>query len=176
MAKLKIVGLDLSITATGICDADGVMNTVGGDAKIGDHRLIKIRDAVRPVAEDADLVLIELLPQHMKAAGITAMVHGVVRVLLIELGVPYTTITPGTLKTYATGRGTATKSDMRIALYQRFGIDERDDNRADAWWLRALGLDLYGEPLTQLNGSTKMPETHRRALKVLTVIDPRETL
>lgn len=174
MTKLRIVGLDLSITATGICDADGNTTTVGGDAKLGDQRLIDIRDSVAVAVENADLVLIELLPQHMKAAGITAMVHGVVRVLLVELGIPYTMITPGTLKTYATGKGNATKSDMRIALYQRFGIDERDDNQADAWWLRALGLDLYGEPLTQVSGSTKMPETHRRALKVLTVINPRE--
>lgn len=173
MTELKVAGFDLSMTATGICDPDGVTSTVGGDAKIGDLRLIRIRDAAEVAVRDADVALIELVPQHMKAAGITAMVHGVIRVLFIELGIPYIMVTPATLKTYATGKGGATKSDMRMALYQRYGIDERDDNRADAWWLRALGLDLYGKPLTQVNGSTKMPETHRRALKVLTQIPLR---
>jgi len=63
------------------------------------------------------------------------------------------------LKRYATGKGNATKADMRMALFQRAGLDVRDDNAVDAWWLRAMALDHYGHPLVA------MPQTHRQALE-----------
>lgn len=153
-----VVGLDPSMTATGIAAADGQLSVVGGDSKLGDERLCRIADAVALAVAEADLVVIELLPQHMKAAGITGMVHGVIRLTLLNAGVPYVHLSPATVKKYATGRGTADKSDMRMALYQRAGIDERNDNKVDAWWLRAAGLDYYGEPIVT------MPKTNRDAL------------
>ena len=68
-------------------------------------------------------------------------------------------VTPSTLKKFATGRGNATKPDMRMALFQRAGIDERDDNRVDAWWLRQIGLHLKGHP-----DAISLPATHTAAL------------
>jgi len=67
-------------------------------------------------------------------------------------------VPPATLKRYATGRGNATKADMRMAPYRRTGIDQPDDNLVDAAWLRHLGLDLLGAP------EVRMPEAHRAAL------------
>jgi hypothetical protein len=173
MKKLKIAGLDLSITATGICDVNGVTSTHGGDAKLGDRRLCKIRSAVESVVLGADVVMIEDLPRGGMGGATTGMVQGVARELLTGLGIPYILIIPSKLKVYATSKGTATKSDMRMSLFQRFGIDERDDNRADAWWLRALGSDLYEQPLTQANGNVYLPQSHRRALDKLVKVEPR---
>lgn len=164
MTNLRIVGLDLSITATGICESNGVTSTWGGDAKHGDRRLVKIKTAVESACEEADVVMIEDLPRSGMGGATTGMVQGVVREHLTWLGIPYILIIPSVLKTYATGKGGSPKPDLRMSLYQRFGLDLRDDNQCDAWWLRALGLDLYGEPLTQSNGSTVLPQTHRRAL------------
>ena len=64
----------------------------------------------------------------------------------------------------------ATKPDMRMALYQRAGLDERDDNRVDAWWLRQVGLHLLGDP-----DALNLPKTHLAALdKIRRIADDTE--
>jgi len=154
------VGLDPSLTATGIARPDGTMHTVGGDAKLGDQRLARIADFVeRVLIEDRPLLaVLEDLPAHAQAGGITGMAQGVVRLALQRAGVPYVRVVASSLKKYATGKGNATKADMRMALYQRFGIDVKDDNQVDAWWLRAMGLDRLGRPLVVL------PQANRASL------------
>jgi Holliday junction resolvasome RuvABC endonuclease subunit len=147
----RVVGLDLSITATGAADAEGERTTFGGTAKIGDKRLAIINAHVHDLIRvGVDLVVIEDIPTHAHGAGITGMVHGAARLACLSLGVPYALVTPATLKKYATGRGNADKSDMRMALFQRAGIDERDDNRVDAYWLRAAGMQHLGQPIIDL--------------------------
>ena len=148
----NVIGLDLSITATGICLADGECWTTGGPAKVGDYRLVNIVHAIRSACNISkgltqcgpDLVVIEDIPTHAHGAGVTAMVHGAVRVELIRASDPYVLVPPATLKKYATGRGNATKADMAVALYKRFGLELDDDNQVDAFWLRAAGLDALG--------------------------------
>jgi Holliday junction resolvasome RuvABC endonuclease subunit len=161
----RVLGLDLSLTATGIATWDGQpLSTLRTVAAEGDKRLRRIMVTVRAEAYDhvadepIELAVIEDLPTHAHSAGITGMVHGAVRVALMERGVPYALVPPATLKKYATGRGNATKPDMRMALYQRTGLDIRDDNQVDAWWLRAAGLDHLGHPLVAL------PAAQRAAL------------
>jgi Holliday junction resolvasome RuvABC endonuclease subunit len=110
----------------------------------------------------------EDMPKHAQSAGLTAMAHGVVRLALHQSGARVLTVPPATLKKYATGKGTATKADMRMALYQRVGIDLRDDNQVDAYWLHALGHHLLGEPLVVM---PKLPKAHVAALDKLTLPD-----
>jgi Holliday junction resolvasome RuvABC endonuclease subunit len=145
----SVVGLDLSITATGIAYADGSTLTVR-PTSAGDRRLVEIHSETRAAVTAADLVVIEDLPTHARAAGITGMVHGVVRRMLIARGQPYVLITPATLKKYATGKGNADKTAMALALYKRFVLELADDNQVDAWWLRAAGRELLGEPVFPL--------------------------
>ena len=157
---MNVLGLDLSITATGIAYPDGALDTLRPQAA-GDHRLDEIANAVGDAAEDTDVVVIEGPVSNVRSPGtnvILGMVHGVVRRELIRRGIPYAIVPPTVLKKYATGRGTATKADMRVALIKRADIDERDDNRVDAWWLRAAALDAYNTPLID------MPKTNRDAL------------
>jgi Holliday junction resolvasome RuvABC endonuclease subunit len=144
----RVVGLDLSITATGIAYADGFTTTVK-PLSSGDARLAEIRNEVRSAVVGTALVVIEDLPTHARAAGITGMVHGAIRVML-QSGPPYVLITPATLKKYATGKGNAGKPEMAVALFKRAGLELADDNQVDAWWLRAAGLELLGEPLVEL--------------------------
>jgi Holliday junction resolvasome RuvABC endonuclease subunit len=167
---MKIIGLDISIRATGVAFDGGIagLTTIRPRSK-GDDRLVEITQAVLAVLLPHDpatgLVVLEDLPTGLRnaAAGSLGMVHGAVRAELIRLGAPYTTVPPATLKVYATGRGNAQKPDMRMELYKRAGLDVADDNQVDAWWLRALGLDLLGRPALDL------PKMHRRALDKLVV-------
>jgi Holliday junction resolvasome RuvABC endonuclease subunit len=159
-----VLGLDLSLTAVGIAEP-GRLSTyktkAKGDRRLEDiaHELRQITGAWRPV----DLIVIEDLPFGIRnaAAGALGMLHGAIRLELLRQRVPYLTVTPATLKTYATGRGNAQKPDMRMELYKRTGEDVADDNQVDAMWLRLIGLDSCGIP------DLDLPQTHRRALAKL---------
>jgi Holliday junction resolvasome RuvABC endonuclease subunit len=166
----SIIGIDPSLTATGLALATGETWTANDRSYSGDDRLDYIYRSVHTIAqahnETGDplaLAVVEDLPVHAKSAGLTGMAQGVVRLALRQTLVPYILIPAATLKKYATGKGNATKPDMRMELYRRTGLDLRDDNQVDAWWLRALGHELVGEPVVQL------PKTHTDALGKLTL-------
>lgn len=159
-----VLGADPSLSATGLAWADNATSTCGGN---GDQRLRVIYRTVLALAsgndplgppQRFDLAVVEDLPTHGQGAGKTGMAQGVLRLALMAAQVPYVLVPPATLKVYATGRGNATKPDMRVALLQRHGVDLRDEDQVDAWWLRAMGLDHLGAPVVTL------PQTHRRAL------------
>lgn len=148
----QVIGLDLSLTGTGIAYRDGSTTTIKTKTADGDRRLVDIAEHVAVaiggnltgLGPAVDLVVLEDLPKHAMAAGITGMVHGAVRVVLLDAGIPYATVAPATLKAYATGKGNATKTDMAVAALKRGDQEFGDDNQCDAWWLRAAGLDRYG--------------------------------
>jgi Holliday junction resolvasome RuvABC endonuclease subunit len=160
--KRGVIGIDPSLGTpakggTGICGVNGDSFTVR--PKLADDtRLTLICDAVRIQAEVADLAVIEDLPTNAMSAGKTGMAQGVVRFALQDVLTPYVLVPPATLKVFATGRGNADKSDMRMELFKRAGLDLRDDNQVDAWWLRQLGLHWMGI------GSIPLPALHTRAL------------
>jgi hypothetical protein len=86
----------------------------------------------------------------MKGAGITGMVQGVVREMLIEEGIRYGDVGPSALKKYATGKGNASKTEMALAALKRGGIEFSNDNECDAWWLWVMARDFKGEPVFPL--------------------------
>lgn len=155
---MKVVGLDLSITATGVARTDGSTFTV--KVTVGDARLVDIREAVRHELA-CQHVAIEDLPTHAKGAGITGMVHGVIRAYLLSWSIPYALVPPASLKKYATGRGNAGKPEMAVAAFKRAGVEFGDDNQCDAWWLRAMALDHLGSPICA------MPANQRAALSAV---------
>lgn len=161
MTAPLVLGLDLSLSATGVADHDGELSTIKHKASEGDWRLVHIADHVEELAPFTTLAVVEDLPTHAHAAGITGMVHGAARVALLRAGVPYVLVPPSTLKVYATGKGNSKKPELRMELFKRTGADVADDNQVDACWLRLLGLDLLGAPVLDL------PKQHRRALDKL---------
>lgn len=150
MVAPVVVGIDPSLTATGIALSDGSLITVGGDAKRGDERLLDISCAVGSACHNADLIVIENYVNGSPSAGVSGQVHGVVRLMCLRASVPYAMVPPTTLKKYATGSGAAKKADMRMALYKRTGLDCNDPDQVDAWWLRAAGLQWLGCPVVTL--------------------------
>ena len=74
-------------------------------------------------------------------------------------------VSPSALKKLATGKGSGiSKADMRMALFRRTGIDVRDDNQVDAFWLREVGLQLLEDP-----ARLDLPALNR---SVLAKVDP----
>ncbi len=154
----KIVGLDLSITATGVCwtDSAGWTAELIKTRKDGDMRLHEIRSRLLPIVQGSSLVLIEGYLNRSMSAGVTGMVHGAVRSLLIENDIPYATLPPSSLKKYATGSGGmgSDKRAMALAAYKRAQAEFTDDNTCDAWWLWVAANDHQGNapfPLPALN-------------------------
>jgi Holliday junction resolvasome RuvABC endonuclease subunit len=143
-----VVGIDPSLAATGIATEDETwtVRTESGDPE----RLAVIYAAVErcfyrnPLLDIQRLAVIEDLPTHAHGAGLTGMAQGVIRLALIHTQTPYYTVPPGTLKKFATGVGNCDKHAMRMAAFKRAGVEFRNADECDAWWLRQLGLHLAG--------------------------------
>lgn len=166
--SVKVAGLDLSMTASGVChigdDTDlecqtGVCWHLIKPRKDKDLRLPEIKSRIKQLVTGHEFVLLEMLPPHMKAAGITGMVQGVVREMLLEQGSRYGDVGPSSLKKYATGKGNASKTEMALAALKRGGLEFSNDNECDAWWLWVMAMDFSGCSVFSL------PQTQRAELQ-----------
>lgn len=167
---IEIMGGDLSLTATGLCLPDDSTCTIKtGGADKGDQRLVIFRQAFTHYLRcwPIDLMILERAGRFKSqdAAVAVGMIHGIAREVLAEFKIPYAYIAPAVLKMFATGKGNADKKEMVIACNQaRQGPTEAvvthsdrppftattvppptvkpitDDNQADAWWLRRMGI------------------------------------
>lgn len=144
-----MIGVDLSLNATGVADDHGcwTIRTSSGDPLLA--RIVQIRDmllstllnAVR--VRDTRVVVIEDLPPvRAYSLAVSGMLHGAVRVALMEHEMRVMLVPPAVLKRYATGKGNASKSEMLAEAVRRFGYQGADHNEADALWLRDLGLSI----------------------------------
>lgn len=147
-----ILGLDPSLRATGLALPDGELVTIKTPscATLSD-KVERVRHIVGRVGVQAKigaLIVIEgpAFGMSNKATHELAGLWWALVVRLSEQGNQVAVVGPGQLKKFATGRGNATKADMRMALYQRAGLDVPDDNQADAWWLREAGRNFLGHP------------------------------
>lgn len=176
MSALRIVALDLSLTATGIA----VTHDQVGEPRMScrtitprrrkpataiDHeRLHETFAAVAAaVACRPDLVVIEWLPQfsgHGDASLRIAELHGATKHWLWSKRHPYVDVRPQHLQMYATGKGKADKRAVREAVTARYGrlMHIGTEDEADAVALLALALDAYGQPLAEV------PAVNRRAV------------
>lgn len=152
---MRILGLDLSLTETGVCGIDGSLcqtNRIRSKAR-GPQRLIEIRDAVSELLLDVDLVVIEGYSFNSKFSHAHALgeLGGVVRVALHEHDVAWLDVSPAVLKKWATGKGNADKDTMLTAAV-RAGFQGSNNNEADAWWLAHLGMHAYdrSRPVNQI--------------------------
>ena len=167
---MRVIGLDPSLTATGVADADGGLHTIRTVGHDGDPvatralRLSAIGARLRPHMLDADLIVIEG-PAFARNNAYTHLGAGLWwRIIQIAhtAGIRVAVLAPSQLKKLAIGKGSGdgtSKSDMRMALYQRVGLNIADDNQVDATWLRQMGLAHLGDP-----DAVPLPQTHLAAL------------
>lgn len=163
-----VVGLDLSLTSTGIATA-AYATTITSDGHNGDTltqrraRLGRIRQRIIGHTTGADLVVIEA-PSYGSRGGSAhdrAGLWWLVVSALLHRGIAVIDVAPATRVKYATGSGIldrTAKDRVLKAAIQRLPIDVANNDEADAAWLCALGHDLLGQPLCAL------PAAHRKAL------------
>lgn len=173
-----VVGVDPSLTATGVATGDGATTVATAAAgKQLSARAARIARIVQLLE-----VAIELA-QPLPAGPVLVVVEGpsfgqlrqagehqraglwwAIAASLLAAGHQVVEVPPATLKKAATGKGNATKADMRVAWLQRAGEDLRDDNQVDAQWLRQVGLHLVSDA-----AAIPLPAPQRAAIESLRV-------
>lgn len=168
----RIVGLDLSLTATGL----GVIPSVGfpavhtfvskgkKDASLAQRaaRLHTLASDILIASSNADVVVIEQ-PAYGQTMGSPHDRSGlwwlIVDVLSFE-DLKLVEVTPQGVKMYATGKGNASKDEVMAAVVRRYpDVEITNNNEADSLVLAAIGARLAGRPLEE-----SLPQTHLRAL------------
>lgn len=153
---MRIMGLDLSITCTGVAFPDSSTAAIKPRGK-GYDRLLSIEERLCTALRLArpQLAVVEDIRAGLKgdAAKVIPMVHAVAILALGRAGVPYVLVNASTLKLYATGYGGADKAAMAVAALTYAGREFPDDkggDQCDAWWLRAAGHAAYGGPVVRV--------------------------
>lgn len=185
---MRVLGVDLSLTATGFAWSDGDTRTFGRQGLTAPSLSLQQRAAgleslalallAIVCAEDLDLLVIENLPATGIAKISTEKAYVWWRFVhcahVAEL--PVLEVSPKSAKLYATGRGDANKREVIAAVQQHFPdwdihktgakgkpLTSLDDNKADAVTLMAIGAALLGHPVATL------PAGHLAALDKLTL-------
>ncbi|MBY8884818.1 hypothetical protein K7472_08155 [Streptomyces sp. PTM05] len=174
----RVIGLDLSLTSTGVAGADWARAFRPGRRR-GHERMEWLCGHVATAVEDADLVMVEGAAYaqggqagHHELAGLWWLItqH------LWRRRVPYAVANPHHRTIYATGRANpaqewpqaqrsrVAKGMVRSVVVERYGVECEGPGRydqADATVLAAMGLDWLGYP------TVPVPDTHRRALEAV---------
>lgn len=158
-----VIGLDLSLTSTGVA-GEGWTDHIRPRTLRGDGRLAYLENAVVTFIRSADMVAMEgpsyghaALAGHEDLAGLRVLV----RRYCHRHRIPYAVVPPSSLKLYVTGRGNASKGEVRSAVADRYDVHTEGAARydeADAYGVLAAALDWRGYALAPV------PERNRTAL------------
>lgn len=170
-----VIGLDLSLTATGIAHPAGEVEVIRPekiDKGIAGHpRIELIRSRIAEVVSAHTLIELVVIEgysygSHLAYAREIGELGGVIRNHLYQERVAYLDVPPNTLKKIATGNGRATKVQVMQAAKKRLDYEGSDDNESDALWLRAIGWFVMG------NKPCYLPEAQLDVIKPLFDIAP----
>ncbi|MCR8573055.1 hypothetical protein [Streptomyces sp. Isolate_219] len=175
----RVIGLDLSLTSTGIAGTDWALAARPGKRRSHERMAWLLSAIGRCVKDDADLVVVEGAAYaqgsqagHHELAGLWWLVTQ----CLWRHRIPYAVANPHHRTIYATGRANpaqnlprkersrVAKGMVRNAAVERYGVECEGPGRydqADATVLAAMGLDWLGYP------TVTVPDTHRRALEAV---------
>ena len=159
---MRILGVDSSLTGTGVCclKLEDRANGDGTDIDLHFIREPQLRDAQRLLAlrrhlRDIldvfrpDLCVIE--GYAYEGLGKLAELGewgGIIKVELEERSIPFFVVAPKRLKKFVAGHGDANKDQMMESVEERYGIVTDNDNLADAIGLAKVGeIFLTGESI-----------------------------
>lgn len=166
MSLMNIMGLDLSLTSTGV-SINGSTQVVSTKLK-GVERLSVMNHSILEIAkaENVDIVLIEgySFASRSGQAFSIGELGGCVRLTLWENRIPYVEIPPTCRAKFATGRGNASKGEVISAISAKTGIifsGASGNDECDAWVLEQMGQakinqSAYGWTKEQLSALDKV--------------------
>lgn len=175
MNSLNVVGVDSSLTATGVAHSSGWCKVIGyKKARAKDPGITQLphlarREALHELCHAItdtigrpDLAVLELPAVSRSGGGAheRGWLWWQIYNYLASLDIPTALLTPNQRALYATGKGTAAKGAVIDAVSRRFPdwATGGNDNAADAVALMAAGRDWLRKPITD------MPKSHRAAL------------
>lgn len=174
---MKVVGLDLSLTSTGVAVAtqdgaitDRITTKPTPNATLRDRvaRLGMMASLTCDHAKGADLIVIEQ-PAYSRTGGSTHDRSGLWWLVVGKLSglYPVVEVAPTCRSRYATGRGNASKDDVLSAVIRRYPhVDVNGNDEADALILAAMGARHLGHPLERpgLKPMHALPTPHLKAM------------
>lgn len=146
--SLRVMGLDLSLTATGLVVCEGttpVLEVViktnsdeyRGEWDSNQRRIARITDGIALHIEEQEPYRIGIENAAFGAKRSDTRPHevsGVVKQRLWEAEFVFELVSTTSIKMLATGNGRASKRDMVLAA-QQCGVQSKDNNVADAYWV-----------------------------------------
>lgn len=147
---VRVVGLDLSLSSTGVTLADGTCRTIRPQAGSDDnprrlHQIVtRIDTYLRAQPPDLGVIETVFVYKNRKTAMLLAGLAWCVRQRFFELGIEYVDVDNNRVKEYATGSGSASKDEM-VAAARQCGAVVANDDEAFSWWLHAMGRSQFSE-------------------------------
>ncbi len=161
---MSVIGLDLSLTGTGIVKLrDGkiieqklIKSKPVGDLPLDElKRIVIIRDSiVREIEADVNSViqLVAIEGLAFMARNTTALVqlaglNYMIREKLHFLKIPFVIVAPTSLKKFVTGKGNIAKEMMLLETYKKYKVYFTDNNLCDAYGLAMIADSLANNVL-----------------------------
>jgi crossover junction endodeoxyribonuclease RuvC len=147
-----VVGLDLSLTSTGVVvltNAGDILSAGAIQPKArGMRRLDEILKAIRGCgpwdADQGGLWVLEGYGFASSRVAASAELGGLVKHDLWAGNQQMLIVPPSTLKKFTTGKGNSQKDEMRLAVFKRWGFEHKANDVVDAYALARVGLAFRG--------------------------------
>jgi Holliday junction resolvasome RuvABC endonuclease subunit len=172
------VGLDMSLSGTGVCILTGneiKVETIKTKPDDFSNDLERLKYIVAKVMEripnTTSMICMEdfFTPGNSAQIGSAiklAMLGTTMRLALYDKGLPFWTIAPTQLKKWITGSGASQKSLIIMSVFKVYGREVKDDNQADSMVLahiaKALDESSVGLPKYQLEALGKIKSDRPR--------------
>jgi crossover junction endodeoxyribonuclease RuvC len=174
-----IIGIDPSLTSTGICTMDEsgkLLSTLAINSGFsGMKRLYDIKQQIFKVLINFQLKPTVFIEGYsfgsMNGREVLGELGGMIRLMLYEEGIEFVDVAPTSLKKYATGIGKGDKVAMAIGVIKSWGKDFPTTDQTDAYALCQFGRGYLGlvDDLTVFRkeaiDAIKNPKVKKRAKK-----------
>jgi len=152
---MPMVGLDMSLAATGFCCKTGsqiTIETIKTKPKDFPMPLVRYRHIVQEVMDripkTVGLVVIEdyYTPHNIQQVGQALKLVALgtlMRNAMDVMGLPFIIVTANQAKKFATGNGRADKSLVVRDVFRKWEVEAKDDNQADACTMAHMAHGLW---------------------------------